>query len=154
MFKKYTKTLLDQELLPSEEMPHRLATPFTPREEAVDEDEPETTLGEKVAVKGYLAFERLLRIDGKFEGELVSNGKLVIGPTGTVKANLNNLEEAYIAGKVEGDIHVKQRLVLRGRAEVRGNITAPSISVDEGVTIIGQLTISTAKPDEPTPFIS
>ncbi|MBS0607586.1 MAG: hypothetical protein JSR57_11600, partial [Verrucomicrobia bacterium] len=34
--------------------------------------------------------------------------------------------------------------VLRGRAEVRGNVTAPLVSMDEGVSIIGQLNVSPA----------
>src|SRR5947209_20556868 len=42
-------------------------------------EEPETTLGEGVTFKGELTFERLLRIDGTFEGELLSQGKVIIG---------------------------------------------------------------------------
>ena len=167
MFKKYAKNFLEKEIISSErmgatdELLHRRATPIPAyekeEEKEVEEEivssraemdnEPETVIGEKVVIKGYLSFERLLRIDGTFEGELISQGKLIVGPTGSVKANIN-LEEAFIAGKVDGDIEVKERLVLRGRAEVRGNISAPSLSVDEGVTILGQLTVATQKPLE------
>ncbi len=146
MFKKYTKNLLDREVEPALENPLPLATPFfkaeiPPVQETIEEpsvEEPETIIGEQVSVKGTLSFQKLLRIDGCFEGELISDGKLIIGPHGTVKANIN-LQEAFISGKVDGDITVKERLVLRGRAEIRGNIKAPILSVDEGVTILGQL---------------
>lgn len=104
-------------------------------------EEPETIIGENVSLKGTLSFQKMIQIDGTFEGEIESKGKLIIGPRGVVKAHLN-LEEAFIAGKVEGDITVKERLVLRGRAEVRGNITAPLLSVDEGVSIIGQVYVT------------
>lgn len=104
-------------------------------------EEPETAIGESVAVTGTIRFERLLRIDGSFEGELISEGKLIIGPKGTVKADLD-LDEVFISGKLEGNITVKTRVVLRGRAEVKGNITAPLISIDEGVTITGELKIA------------
>ena len=74
------------------------------------------------------------------KGELHSSGKLIIGPTGSVKANID-LEEAFISGKVIGNISVKKRLVLRGKAEITGDITAPLLSVDEGVSIIGILNV-------------
>ncbi len=65
----------------------------------------------------------------------------MIGPEGFVKADMD-LYEAEVSGKVEGNITVKNRLILRGRAEVKGNITAPRLSVDEGVSIIGQVYVT------------
>ena len=117
------------------------AMPTALAAEIEEHEEPETVIAEGVSIKGTLSFQKLLRIDGTFEGELISTGKLIIGPTGVVKAHLN-LEEAFISGKVTGDICVKKSLVLRGRAEVRGDITAPLLSVDEGVSIIGMLNVS------------
>lgn len=103
-------------------------------------NEPETTVGEKVRIKGTLQFEHFLRIDGHFEGELLSDGKLVVGPTGVVKADIA-MKEAIIEGEVEGDLLV-ERVELRRRAQIKGNITAGAISVDEGVIINGQVSIS------------
>lgn len=159
MFKKYTKNLLEKDVTPFSsaplEVPKHPSTPipyvpqkqeeeFIAAQEEAPIDEPETIIGKEVSIKGELSFDKLLRIDGRFEGTLVSNGKLIVGPTGYVKSDIN-LEEAYISGKVEGDITIKQRLVLRGRAEIYGNITAQTISVDEGVTIVGQLCVTPEK---------
>lgn len=119
------------------------AMPLSDLSEVEVNEEPETVIAEGVCIKGTISFQKLLRIDGSFEGELVSTGKLIVGPTGVVKAHLD-LEEAFIAGKVVGDICVKKSLVLRGRAEVHGNITAPLMSVDEGVSIVGSLNVSQA----------
>jgi cytoskeletal protein CcmA (bactofilin family) len=161
MFKKYSPSFLEKEVAstpyPGDNLSERPHAPFStglmnstivrhqPEEAS---DEPETVIAPQVEIKGSLSFQRHLRIDGSFEGELRSSGKLVIGPTGSVKADLD-LEEAYISGKVIGNITVKTRLVLRGRAEVIGNISAPLISVDEGVSIIGELSVSAMlqKPD-------
>lgn len=107
----------------------------------LDEEAPETTIGQGVTIKGELLFERLIRIDGCFEGNLVSNGKLIVGPSGVVKSNIT-LSEAIIEGKVEGNLLVKGRLELRGEAQVKGDITAKSLSVDEGVSIIGEVRVS------------
>ncbi len=106
-------------------------------------ERPETTLGEGVIFKGELTFQRLLRIDGQFEGELNSSGKLIVGPNGIVKSDVV-LKEAIVDGKVEGNIKV-ERIELRCNAEVRGNIEAKSITVDEGVTIIGQVSVTPAE---------
>lgn len=162
MFKRYARHLLDKEVAPAPAPDYvlrrpspfasDLATPYLgelEEEDVVHNDErPETILGEEVTIKGTLTFQNCLRIDGSFEGELISDGKLIVGPKGVVKAHLN-LQEAFISGKVEGDITVKERLVLRGRAEIRGNITAPLLSVDEGVSIIGQLNVVMAQKPEP-----
>lgn len=103
-------------------------------------EEPETTLGEGVSFRGELSFERLLRIDGIFEGQLLSKGKVIVGPKGKVKADLD-LREAIIEGEVEGNITVQERLELRGEARVTGDIHAKSLCVDEGVQINGHVLV-------------
>ncbi len=106
-------------------------------------EEPETTIAEGITIKGSIEFKKILRIDGVFEGELISSGKLVIGPTGVVKADIA-LEEAFISGRVEGNITVTSRLCLRGRASIQGDIQAPLLSIDEGVSLKGSLTVAQA----------
>ncbi|MCH9625528.1 MAG: hypothetical protein S4CHLAM123_07040 [Chlamydiales bacterium] len=122
---------------------HSATTPPLPHhfEEMTGDDEPETTLGEGVTFRGELSFERFLRIDGTFEGELLSQGKVIVGPQGKVRANLN-LREAIIEGEIEGNITVQEKLELRGEAYIKGNIIAKSLCVDEGVKIVGHLTIT------------
>lgn len=117
-------------------------------EEMMNEEAPETTLGAGVTFRGQLSFERFLRIDGSFEGELLSQGRVVVGPTGRVKANLN-LREALIEGVVEGNITVQEKLELRGEASIKGDIRAKALCVDEGVSIDGHLYISAHS--EPSP---
>ena len=122
--------------------------PIAPQPEAMDE--PETTIGENIKISGSLSFLKMLRIDGIFEGELVSQGKLIIGPKGVVKSDLN-LHEVYVSGTVEGDICAKERVVLRGRARVTGNITARFLSVDEGVSICGKVNVIDEPSSEASP---
>ena len=153
MFKKFTRNSLETDL--AARPIHPFGTDFTnamPVPDPMEEEEPETTIAAHVEIKGTLCFQKCLRIDGAFEGELHATGKLIIGPTGSVRANID-LEEAFISGKVVGDIRVQKRLVLRGKAEIKGDITAPLISVDEGVSIIGTLTVTNSGHDE-TPYDS
>lgn len=162
MFKKFSKNLFDKEVNSPiySDLANRPPNPFSTdlmnalephafevAEEEPREEEPETTIAAGVSIKGTMSFQKLIRIDGNFEGELLSSGKLIVGPTGSVKANIN-LDEAFISGKVTGDITVKTRLVLRGRAEIRGDITAPLLSVDEGVSIVGILNVVQETPSQ------
>lgn len=109
-------------------------------------DEPEAILAEGISVSGTLRFERYLRIDGEFEGEILSpQGKIVVGPKGVVRSNLH-LREAIIEGAVEGNIVATQRVELRGKAQVKGNVETPTLSVDEGVSLVGQVNVQPAAP--------
>ena len=114
---------------------------------ALNHEEPQTTIAQGVSIKGTLRFEKFLRIDGYFEGEIESSGTLIIGPTGVVISNLD-LKEAFISGKVKGNITVKEQLSLRGRAEIDGDIRAPLLSVDEGVSLKGNLQIAPLTPPQ------
>jgi|SRR6185369_8261847 len=148
---KFAKNLLDRGI----QKDSRIAaapSPFIHTETPFYEDQepdtgPEMTIGTNVIVTGKVAFQREICVNGVFEGELEGQGKIVIGPEGFVKADID-LYEAEISGKVEGNITVKYRLILRGNAEVKGNITAPRLSVDEGVSIMGQVYVTAAGPSE------
>ncbi|HVX00488.1 MAG TPA: polymer-forming cytoskeletal protein [Candidatus Babeliaceae bacterium] len=132
---KFTKSFLSQGI-------QKDPTPFT-QESYVPETDfgPEMAIGASVTVIGKIVFQREIHIEGVFEGEFEGNGKIIIGPEGFVKADID-VQEAEISGKVEGNITVKHRLILRGNAEVKGNITAPRLTVDEGVSIIGQVYVT------------
>lgn len=163
IFKRYGKNFLDQEIAPeAQEAVHSLASRPLPAATAYQappldqmasddaeelNEQPDVIIGEGVSFKGTLCFENLLHLDGTFEGTIEKGKKIIVGPKGCLKASVN-LDEAFIAGKIEGDLCVKERLVLRGRAEIYGNITAPRLSVDEGVTIVGQLLVSISKAQE------
>lgn len=105
------------------------------------DEQPETTLGEGVVFKGEISFNRYLRIDGTFEGkDISSQGRLVVGATGTVYANIS-VKTAIVEGRVIGHINA-QRLELRSGARWEGNITTNALVVDEGVTIMGQVQVT------------
>ena len=108
--------------------------------ENFDEGDPETVLGEGVVFKGALSFKRFLRIDGQFEGELISDGKLIIGLKGVVKSDIK-MREVIVEGYVEGNIEAAERIELRGEAQVHGNIITKTLSVDEGVVIDGHVRV-------------
>lgn len=119
--------------------PEALASMHRPP--TLDMEEPETVLGEGITIKGEIQFRRFLRIDGSFEGSKISGeGKLVVGPTGMVKSDIE-LSEVIIEGSVEGNV-TADRLELRGDAKLVGGVRARLMAVDEGATLSGQIEVS------------
>ena len=68
-----------------------------------DEADIDTVLGPGTHFKGVLTFEGSVRIDGKFDGEITSNGSLVVGEGATIKANVR-VGRVVVSGQVHVDI--------------------------------------------------
>lgn len=81
------------------------------------------TLAAGTTVKGDIVTETDFRLDGKIEGNVSCNGKIVIGPKGNVTGNIVSAN-AEILGEVEGSIHVSAKLVLKATAVIKGDIFA------------------------------
>ncbi|HOK01658.1 MAG TPA: polymer-forming cytoskeletal protein [Spirochaetota bacterium] len=91
--------------------------------------------------KGEFKINGLLRIDGKFQGTIDTNGKVLIGQSGDaitdIKARL-----VVVGGKVSGNIYATERIILLSTGEVKGNIIAPSLVMEEGVKFEGNCLIN------------
>ena len=108
----------------------------------MDRDIPETTIGEGVSISGQITFERLLRVDGHFEGTLHSKGRLIVGPAGSLNSSALTLSSAWIEGelKVE-ELVILGPLVLTETAVVRGKVRAHTLIVRQGAQIQGEIII-------------
>jgi cytoskeletal protein CcmA (bactofilin family) len=107
-------------------------------------DKTVTFLGKDARFEGKLKFEGALRIDGHFEGEVTSNGNLIIGEGALVKADIL-VSYASISGEFHGNITAEQRIDLHAPGKVFGNIQAPSVVIDEGVIFEGSTRMYQAK---------
>lgn len=96
----------------------------------------DAVLGENSYFKGFLSFEGIVRIDGRFDGEIKTEGDIIIGQRGRLKANLA-ASNIVIGGKLHGNITAHQRLELQLGAEVVGDIRARSLVSAEGVILKG-----------------
>ncbi len=93
-------------------------------------------------IKGTIKFDEAMRIDGNFEGELITdNGDLVVGKTGSVKANIR-VRRAIIEGRVDGDIKASGKVELKQKAQLNGNLQAKELVVEEGVVFIGKCKVN------------
>jgi cytoskeletal protein CcmA (bactofilin family) len=95
-------------------------------------------LGRGCIYEGKLTFEGRVRIDGKFTGEIFSNDTLEVGPDAEIEAEID-VANCIIAGHVDGNIMARVRCDLRAPGVILGNITAPIITMDEGVRFDGEM---------------
>ena len=88
------------------------------------------------ALEGRLTFVGTLVLNGKFQGEIHSSGTLLIGETGQVQANLE-ADVLIVSGHVIGNIAARERVELRSKARIFGDITTPVLILEEGVIFDG-----------------
>jgi cytoskeletal protein CcmA (bactofilin family) len=97
--------------------------------------------------EGKLSFRDTVRIDGRFRGEISSENTLIVGESGEIDATIRSNTVA-ISGSVNGEVHAARKVVLHKTARVQGNIETPSIVIEEGAQLNGQLRMAAgeAKP--------
>lgn len=109
-------------------------------------------LGADVEIKGNLKFAGELTLEGKLEGEIQTEGTLNLGDTAVVTGNIN-AQSVIVRGKVNGNINAKEKIEIKAKAELFGDIRASKLVVEEGVTFVGRTEVNPNKvaPTAPRP---
>jgi cytoskeletal protein CcmA (bactofilin family) len=108
----------------------------TLNQSGVDETNITTVLAEDLSIKGTMRFKKSVMIKGTFEGEMQSEGMLVIGPTAKVNATIST-KMLVSHGDIEGDITASEQVVLKNTAVHKGDITTPNIVIESGSVFNG-----------------
>ncbi len=109
-------------------------------------------LGRGSEFEGKLTFEGALRIDGKFSGEIFSDGTLIVGDGAVVKAEVS-VASVVIQGQITGNIKAPNCIELHSSAHLVGNIFTPTLSVEKGAVFEGNSVMDSGRkaPREATP---
>lgn len=100
-------------------------------------------IGEGTRILGHISSNGDLRIDGNIEGDVLTSGKCVLGVTGTIKGNID-AKNADISGKVDGDIKIKDLLLVKSSGKINGDIITAKIVVENGGEFNGACTMGNA----------
>ena len=101
-------------------------------------------------IKGEIVSPNDIRIDGLFEGKVISKSRVVIGESANVKGDII-CENVDLWGKVEGNLYVKDTLALKEGSNVNGNLHIRRLLVELGATFNGTCkTITEAEFDKLT----
>ena len=71
------------------------------------------------------------RIDGSVEGNIKTNGKVVVGKSGYIKGTLQG-SDAYFEGKFSGKLTLSGTLTLISSAEIDGEVVLGKLAVEPG----------------------
>jgi len=99
-----------------------------------------TVIGEGSVFEGKFMVDGGIRIDGKFEGEVLKVSHVMIGVKGRVKSNISALS-VIVEGVLIGNIDAKVRVMLLPTSRVYGEITTPELIVHQGVIFEGKIKI-------------
>ncbi|MCB9228270.1 MAG: polymer-forming cytoskeletal protein [Deltaproteobacteria bacterium] len=80
------------------------------------------------------------RIGGKIEGEIISEGLLIIEEEALITAKIQ-AEEVVIQGQIRGEVEASFRVELSSSGQVEGDIITPSLVIHEGATFNGRTTM-------------
>jgi cytoskeletal protein CcmA (bactofilin family) len=99
-----------------------------------------SVFGPTLRFKGELRAQEDLKVEGRIEGTIQHQQRVVVGAKGEVVATVT-AAAIDVDGRVQGDMHAKKSVKVSSSAVVRGNIKAPSVSITEGANFIGSVSM-------------
>lgn len=101
-------------------------------------------IGRSIKINGDLRGDEDLRIEGDVSGTVeLKNSNLTIGKEGKVRADVY-AKSIAVDGTTEGDLYASERVIVHVNAQVRGNITAPKVAIEEGARFKGSIEMDSA----------
>lgn len=95
-------------------------------------------------LKGTMISSSDIRVDGKFEGTIATEGKVLIGESSEIKGDII-ARSADVWGKVEGSIVIGDLLSLKDGCSLTGNAETVRLSVETGSAFNGSCKMISAE---------
>lgn len=100
------------------------------------------SIGKSVQIFGEVKGSEDLIVDGTVEGTItLSESRLTIGPNAHVKANVS-ARDVVILGTLTGDITASGRVELRAGSNLKGDIRAGRLSIEENAILTGKIDLN------------
>ncbi|WP_455377864.1 bactofilin family protein [Petrachloros mirabilis] len=98
-------------------------------------------VGKGVESKGSISCNGTVRVEGVHEGEIHTDGILLVGEEAIIKAKIT-AGTIVSKGKIIGDVIAKERVKLRTPAVFDGCLNTRMLSIEDGVIFNGALEMS------------
>jgi cytoskeletal protein CcmA (bactofilin family) len=99
---------------------------------------------EGTTLKGDIISPADFRLDGHLIGNFQTDGKIVVGPAGSVTGNIT-CRNADIEGRFEGKILVSELLNLKSTSKIKGEVFCEKLSVEPGADFDATCTMKSQK---------
>lgn len=104
-------------------------------------EELKTIIADDVEINGSVKTTGGVKLGGKIVGDLTSGGDVLVEKTASVKGNVT-VNSVVVLGQVRGNIVARERIELKGSAQVTGDIKAKRLVVEDGVSLSGKTEIT------------
>ncbi len=101
-------------------------------------------VGKGVEFKGTITYNGTVRIDGHLDGEIHTDGTLLVGEEAVLTAKVS-AGTVISKGKITGDIAAKEKVRLLSPAILNGSVKSPTLSMEEGVLFNGTIEMARAE---------
>jgi len=119
------------------------AAPPAPKVEHVRQEKNAVNIGKSVIIKGELSGSEDLTIEGQVEGKIeLRQNLLTIGPNAKIKAQVF-AKTVVVEGQVHGNISAGERIDIRDKGVVEGNLAAPRVAIADGAHFRGSIDMQT-----------
>jgi len=93
-------------------------------------------VGQHCTINGTLNFTGTMRIDGRIEGQIVTNGTLIVGEGGQIQADVQ-ANVVVCGGSIDGNIVARERVQLLAPSVLTGTVRTPLLIIEEGAQFNG-----------------
>ena len=95
-------------------------------------------IGPGVEFKGVISYQGSVQIDGRLDGELHTEGTLLVGEQAVITAKIS-AGSVISRGEIKGDIVAKEKVQLLATAVMEGSLNTPQLSMENGVVLNGTI---------------
>jgi cytoskeletal protein CcmA (bactofilin family) len=99
-------------------------------------------VGRGISVQGTVQDAERLVVEGTVEASMIHAAELAISPGGVFKGEVE-VDEAEIAGTIDGTLTARNSLVVRATGRVLGSARCRRLQVEDGGQITGQIQMLT-----------
>jgi cytoskeletal protein CcmA (bactofilin family) len=108
-------------------------------------------IGKSVVIKGELNGSEDLTIEGQVEGTIqLRDHVLTIGPNGKIKAQVF-AKSVIVLGEVTGNVSATEKVDIRDKGSVDGDIISPRVAIAEGAHFRGSVDMQRKAAAAPAP---
>lgn len=112
--------------------------PSVPIFNTKNKNSPSTVIAKGVRLEGDFKSQGDVLIEGEVVGSISTDSLLTVGNDALLKAGVQ-ASEAVIAGRVEGNLNIINRLEIKGTAKIKGDIVCQTVVVEAGAVLQGNM---------------
>jgi cytoskeletal protein CcmA (bactofilin family) len=107
-------------------------------------------VGRGISVQGVVQDAERLVVEGTVEATMIHATELAIAPGGMFKGEVE-VEDAEIAGTIDGTLTARGSLVVRSSGKMLGTARCRRLQVEDGGQITGRIEMITEQPKSESP---